>query len=286
MGYASGPHELGGFLLGEPRPDPGLWFYPLHLLFRMTPLTLIALGLGLVAWIAGYRKGPHRDEEGHGWRQSHVLAVVAYVVLFTALLSLAGKKQERYILPAFPMLHIVAAVGLCGLGRWIAAWLERRSVPLLNGWCRVAAPLLGIALVLILQLGVALPHRPYYLTYYNPLLGGGQRAAEVVLVGWGEGLDEAARYLNKRPDAAELRVAAWYGEVFAPYFRGDTVHLTRPRCDRQRVADSDYVVVYINQLQRRLSELWLWDHVEQRCELETVVRLQGIPYVWIYRARR
>ena len=45
-------------------------------------------------------------------------------------------------------------------------------------------------------------HYPYYFTYYNPLAGGSMTAPEVLLVGWGEGLDTAAGWLKQQPDAA------------------------------------------------------------------------------------
>ncbi len=69
-------------------------------------------------------------------------------------------------------------------------------------------------------------NRPTYLTAYNPLLGGMGTARQVMLVGWGEGLAEAARFLDEQPEAQNLRVAAWYGHnVFGPFFAGQSYDL-------------------------------------------------------------
>jgi hypothetical protein len=40
---------------------------------------------------------------------------------------------------------------------------------------------------------------PYYLSYYNPLMGGPRKAPQVMQIGWGEGLDQAGRYLDRNP---------------------------------------------------------------------------------------
>ena len=40
---------------------------------------------------------------------------------------------------------------------------------------------------------------PHYLAYYNPLLGGAPAAARLIPVGEGEGLREAAEWLNLQP---------------------------------------------------------------------------------------
>ena len=54
---------------------------------------------------------------------------------------------------------------------------------------------------------------PYELTYANPLLGGNPAAQRTIASGWGEGLDEAARYLNDRTGSARLKVSM-PGEIY------------------------------------------------------------------------
>jgi hypothetical protein len=102
-------------------------------------------------------------------------------------------------------------------------------------------------------------------------------------VGWGEVLEQSAKYLNQLPNAEELRVAAWYDSIFAPYFVGQTIPL-----DGEREGDvlaADYVVFYINQVQRQKPELELIDFFQQDAP-ERIFRVHGVPYAWIYPGRK
>jgi hypothetical protein len=64
---------------------------------------------------------------------------------------------------------------------------------------------------------------PYYMNYYDPLLGGDRAAPGVMMIGRGEGLDQAARFLNSLPDARKLCVYSWYATgPFGFYFKGKT----------------------------------------------------------------
>jgi hypothetical protein len=94
-------------------------------------------------------------------------------------------------------------------------------------------------------------HYPYYLTYYNPLVGGARTAPYVLFAGWGEGLDEAARWLNTQPAAERLRVVAWYADgPFSYFFHGQSVEVGYS--SPLYWLDTDYTVLYVNQWQRQL----------------------------------
>ncbi len=245
--YAAGPaHGKGGYFLGRPTPDPGPLFYPVAWLFKSTPPVLI----GLAAALAGRRQ------------RRRVWPLVAYAVLFTAFVTLSTKKSNRYILPIFPALDIVAAVGL--------VWLAR---------LRPLRPLrkYSLALAIVAQAALSLPLYPYYLTYHNPLAGGGWLAPAVMSVGWGEGLDRAARTLDRQPDAANMQVAAWYSKAFAPFFRGETVDLSI----HKSALWADRVVFYVNQVQRQYPNPTMVGYFETR-RPEHVVRLGGVDYAWVY----
>jgi hypothetical protein len=99
-----------------------------------------------------------------------------------------------------------------------------------------------------------------------------------LLVGWGEGLGDAARYLNQRPGAEHSTVAAWYDWTFAPFFVGQTLPFSTENAMR-----ADYSVVYINQVQRNIPDPNLITYFGRRVP-EYVVRLNGIDYVWVYPA--
>src|SRR5581483_12389408 len=117
------------------------------------------------------------------------LAAAALAVLL--VMSLGPKKQDRYLLPATPLLGVVAAVGF-----------ERalRRLP------RPSGRALAVGGVGAAQLALCAWARPYYFTFYSPLFGGAVVAEQVLPVGWGEGLDLVAAYLEQRPNRSQLRV--------------------------------------------------------------------------------
>ncbi len=104
-----------------------------------------------------------------------------------------------------------------------------------------------------------------------------------MMIGWGEGLDEAARYLNAKPNAAQMQVAAWYTiGGFSYFFDGRSVALEFERMrDINTWLDLDYAVTYIHQWQRRLPDPRLLDYLAQFTP-ERVIQLNGIDYAEIY----
>ena len=103
----------------------------------------------------------------------------------------------------------------------------------------------------------ALAERPSYLTAYNPLMGGIRAAARIFPVGWGEGLEGAAAYLNDLPGAETGHVAAWYGKnVFGAFYRGTSLDLyyDTPVATDLYAHDVDWVVTYLDQEQRGLVD--------------------------------
>jgi 4-amino-4-deoxy-L-arabinose transferase-like glycosyltransferase len=264
---AGTPHELGSFFLGQPCDDPGPLFYPVAFAMRATPVDLLGLLLAALSlaglfrtstWQAGARRGA-------GW-------LLAYCLLFVAYLTLGTKKQDRYLLPIFPAVYLLAALGFHGLkGLWSKAG-HGLLLP------RVLAGVIGLGLLALAQGATTFPHHPYYLTYYNPLLGGGREAVRLLPVGSGEGLDLAARYLDSKAEAPALRVASWYRWQFAPFFHGETSQLYQV----EPALSADYAVFYVNQVQRQRPDPALVRYFESRTP-EQVIRLHGFDYAWIYR---
>ena len=114
------PHNVEHFFLGQVLYDPGWLYYPLVLCIRTTPLTLpLAFAGGLFLW----RK---RHEGGYGRQFRIALGLVAVVLLFTLCLSLTSKKFSRYLLPAFPMLEILAAIGFFEFLKWGYSYIDSR----------------------------------------------------------------------------------------------------------------------------------------------------------------
>jgi 4-amino-4-deoxy-L-arabinose transferase-like glycosyltransferase len=323
-GYAASPHERGNFFLGKVGQDPGPLFYPVALLFRLTPLTLLGLGSSLLLLLGliskAYRSwwripnppraGPRwrsASPQGHGeedeaedrWRVLQKLALWAFILLYVLFMTTGAKKFDRYLLPIFPVLDILAALGLLALGGviWERACPEpcgggQETLPNSRrargrfGVPRFRTFALGLGLVLLLQGGLALPHYPYYLTYYNPLLGGIRQAAQTLLVGWGEGYEQAVRYLNQKEDAAHLRVATWYAkQCVGPFFEGQAHKLNVNGQEPIGVVpwyDTDYVISYINQVQRDIPNPATVSFFRSQ-QPEYVVHIKGLDYAAVYK---
>jgi 4-amino-4-deoxy-L-arabinose transferase-like glycosyltransferase len=244
VGGLSEGHDA--FFLGQILDDPGPWFYPYALAFRLTPVVMLGLVIALVWLILGARpaRRSHNPEQVTAW------VVLAYIIFIILLSSVSPKKLDRYVMAVIPALVFLAAVGLARIKQGSKGVGERRGdsligLPLFRFQTFSSSLLAGLV---ALQLVFALLAVPYYLAYYNPLLGGPERAITQVPVGWGEGLEQAARYLNQLPDAPSLTVSAWYSDIFQPYFVGQPASFAD---DGRAQLAANYVVFYANQLQRQ-----------------------------------
>lgn len=273
--YAQIGHGANYFNGQVYRPGAITWrdaplYYLISALWRSTPLTLFGLTAALLFYV--FQMPPFDTST----RRRSVVALVCFSLLFMAFMTLGGKKLDRYVLPALPPLTLVAGLGWAALAGWLAgrwAWLRRMK----GQWVL-------LTLVVLAQLACALPHFPYYLSYYNPLLGGAARAPQVMMIGWGEGLDLAAEYLNQKAGAEDMVVLSSiaYGST-SFFFEGQAEQMFRfdhnlSAEKRQILHDVDYALVYVNGWQRTTPELDFFAGAQP----EHVVWLNGLEYVRIY----
>jgi hypothetical protein len=263
-------HVFGQYFLGQYAEDPGPLFYPVVWLLRSTPLNLLGLGM-LLVWLRRRGKSSAGIER-RGLKTVYIC--LAYVLFFSVVMTLGAKKQDRYLLPIFPVLDLLAALGLVTLWKTLGQHWPRVRVFSHSAWSYGTL----LAGVIVVQAGLSLPNHPYYLTYYNPALGGARTAERLITVGWGEGMDQAAAYLDAKPEAENLQVTAWYDSTFAPYFKGHTTHFFTPG----RQMSSDYVVFYENQLQRQMPDPFLLAYYREHYTPEYIVSMAGLDYALVY----
>jgi hypothetical protein len=115
---------------------------------------------------------------------------------------------------------------------------------------------------------------PYYLAYRNPWY----LHAETHRSGWGEGLEQAAQWVQtNRPGA---KVATYYPRVFSYFYQGDVDSITH-----LPDTNADLVVVYRGMLERAPGTPEA-DIVHEYLNSSTppvhIISLQGLPYVWIF----
>jgi hypothetical protein len=272
-GYAIEGHDTATFFAGQVIAEgQSVWyFYPVTLLWRVTPPILIGVLILAIAWIfpnTFHLSAKHR-------RLAWVMGL--FTLLFIVFVTLSNKVADRYQIPAQLALCLLAALGWYALLERLGAWVGRR---LPGAPVRFFVPLLGGAVVIWQLLGV-LQTAPYYMNYYNPLLGGDQAAPGVMLIGRGEGLDQAARYLNGLPSASNLKVFAWYGEgPFSYFFEGETVGIVDDTTLTE-LLKTDYVVLYIHLWQRQLPSKEVLDFFA-RLKPVYVAHIGNLDYAQVY----
>jgi 4-amino-4-deoxy-L-arabinose transferase-like glycosyltransferase len=238
-------HDFGTFFYGTTyHGEQSLAYasyYLLSLLWRLTPVTLV----GVVLAVLGAKFYPRIVLPQHLRIPLAILS--GYAVLYVVGMSLGAKKFDHYVLPVYPVLELLAAVGIVGAARVLSTGQARLRLVLT--WIVVAGVLGG-------QLASALSTAPYYLPYFNPILGGTAGAARALLLGWGEGMDQVADFILSQPEGGNAVVMTSITATTLLYFLPESVTVSSP-VHEEDIATSeawtgtDYYVVYISQQQRR-----------------------------------
>lgn len=178
LGAASDGHEHVLFFNGAiHQGDPGFWFYPVTLLWRTTPIVWI----GLAAFLISLRSSEVRRR---------VLSFLPVLVLGAAvflIMTIGAKKFDRYILPTYPVMALIAAIGFDS-----AIVSLQHRMPTVKRWL---APVVitSIALAGVWSMSNA---GPYRLNYYNEVMRAFRQPEQVLQIGWGEGGSEVVEYLE------------------------------------------------------------------------------------------
>ncbi len=306
------PHGWGNFFMGQAVDDPGMLFYPVVLLLRMAPWTMVGLGVAVWVVLAHFVKQKQELSLGTFLARGSVvyMVLVLFVLLFMLMMSIPPKKFDRYVLPVFPVLDIVAAWGLVQIPRRLcrlspAATSGCREDPLAllplpsqgegeplpsatdslfptagegqgMGGANYPRWFVGIVVVAVATL---LWYHPYELSFYNPLLGGGRVAMHAIPVGWGEGYEQAGAFISAQPNGCDRAVATW----FIPVFRAS--YACNPwLVPMEKLFDPgfvDYAVVYRDQVQRQNTPA-ATTYLQQHHTPVHTVTIHGIPYVQVY----
>ncbi len=271
-GQTEQPFELTTKL--SEKPFDYVFRYPKRYLWRITPVIVIGLVLAMAAYFlkagALAEARPRRALRG----------MLLFAILYTIFMTIPPKSSEKYYLPVYVVFDLIAGIGWFSAADWAKKYVPSRL--------RAALAFLVLLGVLALQAALALRTFPYYVTYFNPLLGGNRRANQTLNLGSGEGLDLAADYLNQKPGAKRLKAMSWYGiGPFSYYFDGETVPLYGSgewtAEDIARLRQLDYLVVYVNQWKRQIpGGLFPW---LEGVEPEQRVWFDGIELARIYKVK-
>jgi hypothetical protein len=246
----------------------GMGWYPDTLLWRNTPVIFIGFILSIVGYLLKW------GALGQKIARRFTIILFLFIVFFIITMGLGDSKADRYILPVYPPLILISALGWVAATEKFYSWLKYKIPVKLSSYIQ---PAILITLV-ILQLGETIRTHPYYYAYYNPLMGGPERATKHILFGWGEGLNEVAAYINTKPNADEL-VVMLPGYAYGPlsfYLSGIAI---RDLNEAPEYTDElDYIVVYIRQMQTHSWHAIILENTEP----EHVVTINNLAYARIY----
>ncbi|ELR97606.1 glycosyltransferase family 39 protein [Gloeocapsa sp. PCC 73106] len=249
------------FFLGEIRDTKKVifhLFYPLALIYRLSPVVHIGLLVCiLILLIPKLRRNLQNSSE--------LLALILVSLSVMFFLSRTNQKYDRYLLLIYPQLILLAGSG------WISIFVLAKR----RFWMAI--------LMVGLQILVLAPHYPYYITYFNPLFGGGKTAQNLIHIGQGEGLEQIASFLNQSPDANSFVVASYMPNVLDSYFQGMVLNLAKiAYSDPNLLIQTNYVVSYISQRQRESTinpELLSFFNLQQPLYKAT---LHNVDYARVY----
>lgn len=274
----SGPgvveHEYGSFFMGKSVLDPGVMFYPIVLLYRVPVITMVGCLVFVVLLVNHYfGKNIYSIEDKTG------SLLLVFVILFVIFMGIFGKKMERYILPVFPIVSIIAGIGISKFIKKIHSSSKRliseRNTFYLIFFCIVIISIFQLARI-----------HPYPTTYFNPFVNGLKSAEKVIGIGWGEGMEESAAYLNKKENAKNLVVGSDFHYLLARYFGGECVPLKIDAYESGDYLNMDYLVITLDAKQKgsqRLHEEVIEYYSKHLPEYR--IKLNGINYASIYKVR-
>jgi len=273
--YAEEGHGDGVFFLGEISRNPGWLYYPVVYLFRANFFTLL-LFFGAGAMIF-QKKAPLADRRAIVW-------LLGFALFFVLFISISAKQQERYLLPTIVLLS--------GVSGWGVITVLRLPTPYERGvvYGRVQRFFPGALLFGIAVLGIR--EYPYYFPNYQAAILGNKVAPSLLTIGWGEGLDQAAVYLNAQERDNQMmgeegarrldgKILSWYDNGPLSYFLNRNPEPLSENWEPAAWCNVDYVVSYVNMWQRELPTPEVNTYLNA-LRPEEVIMLEGMEYARIY----
>jgi hypothetical protein len=238
-------------------------YYLYTLLTRVTPVVSALAVVGVLGVI--WRNASNKKE---GW------LLVLYIVFFVIMMMLGAKKGDRYILPVFFAVDVMAAAGLWYLVSSISYLVSARTryrVLSKKYLFSFLSLLVGLSLA-----GTLYKYHPYTIAYSSPVWPDNLSGE----LGWGEGLEQVGSWLNiNDPDAM---VASWYPEELGVYTEAHVAHINAHEQGRVK-----YVVLYRNMF-GRAPDHYANDFIDEyykKREPVYVVNVVGKEFAWVYEKR-
>lgn len=197
--------------------------------------------------------------------------VIAWILLLWLVMPFAisfyhlRQDHLRYVLTAFPAASLVASLGF-----WAITDRFARQYSL--------AKLLSVAVVIVYLVITAWRIHPYYLNYYNELIGGTKTVAArnwFDLGFYGEGIKEATDFVN--------RTSSDGSTVHYEIIPDDAPYLDRPRLTRFDKPGADYLIFNTNAVNDDKKRLAIDTSGYQKIY---AVKAAGAEFVWVYKIQK
>lgn len=249
-----------------------VWHYPAAVLSRTTPITLV-FGVLVAGWLMweGSRMWRRQSAKGQlvpGMQSRFAWLFLAYIFFFIVMMTLGAKKGDRYILPVWPALDTLAAIGVVAVALRVQPYVRA-------AWKSSIIPVAAVGVLLMLG-GTVAKYHPYAVAYSNPFLPDNISQE----LGWGEGLDQVAAWLNKEaPDAV---VASWYPEELRAFTSARVIHINGHQQNQVQ-----YVVLYKNMF-GRAPDHYANDFIDEYFKKKIpvfVAHVAGKEFAWVYEKR-
>lgn len=256
------------FFMGETTTKTIHSFYLVVICSKMSLIALFGLIASLICGFKYYLKNKKITK--------NFLFLLVSILVVLVIMSSFGKMKDRYIMPAWPYLIILSSLGIVDALKYVLKKISKKYLVLPT----------AILIIFVFNLPTLVTFSPYYFVYYNKttqiLAGGINNVPKYLEVWWGEGMRDAAFYLNQKGNISDLSAVASCQSCFEPYFKGKFIRWQGSEWFKRKVEDNriDYAVLSVRVPQRHSPE-GLYSLYKNK-EPEKVININGMDVVWIY----
>lgn len=260
-----------------------IWDIARILLYKTTPVTWLGFILGFIFPLN--KKINSRLTSGFNLIRVNQLFISVWLITGLAFIVLFGISQGRnsphYILTSYLSFNLIAGLGWFYSLPWLASRFNINQI---------RVQYFGLLTVILLQTYNVVSTFPYYFTYRNPILYSMGWYNEFPYFPYGEGLELAAQFLAKQPDAENSTVFSYYSRgCFSYFYPGSTISFRPYYADGEHAEDllnnlnaSQYLVVYYAN-QGQLPHYQSFLKVLSAVEPFHVIWMNGYEYIRIYK---
>jgi len=237
------------FFLGEITSAPSKLFYLVVLPIRLPEITLVFFVIGLL--FALYKL--HQKNLN--------IFLIIWLLIILILLSTQSKMGDRYAIPAWPAISVIAAYGLIK----IPCFLKNKNLRFI----------LTLALIFAGSIFYIIQYSPNYYFFYNSLVGGAEGAKRFVVVGRGEGHRELVEYFKDK----NAKIGFLGDNRLVEFY--DTSGKFERLSAEFRPEKYDFIAVYTSAKQRLKPNLAVAKYLKDKTPIDTI-HLNNVKVFEIY----